>query len=207
MSDAISRALLALEASLIAAMPTCIVSTDFVDFTQRRADELQRGVITLLHVGGDTSSEWETLLTLKLVAQVTVPERTSSQRALRDAELALLQGLRAWINNPGREAPSLQTTGYKTSGQMEFPNGWVAIELTAGPLDLADGEDSEIYPPGMLPGTTSGLPLGELNRVWMGFDLAPRQDQTIHSQWLAENYATPPDLSTLVELPHANNPD
>ncbi len=199
MSDPISRALVALEASLIAAMPTCIVSTDFVDFTQRRAAELQRGVITLLHVGGDRSSEWETMLTLKLVAQVTVPERISSQRALRDAELALLQGLHAWINNPGAAAPSLQTTGYKTSGQMEFPNGWVSIDLTAGPLDLADGDDAEIYPPGMQP--------GNLDRVWMGFDIAPHQDQAVHQQWLAENYITPPDLSTTVELPHANSPD
>lgn len=199
MSDPISRALVALEASLIAAMPSNIVSTEFVDFTQRRAAELQRGVITLLHVGGDRSSEWETMLTLKLVAQVTVPERISSQRALRDAELALLQGLHAWINNPGAAAPSLQTTGYKTSGQMEFPNGWVSIDLTAGPLDLADGDDAEIYPPGMQP--------GELGRVWMGFDLAPHQDKTVHQQWLAEDYTTPPDLSTTVELPHANSPD
>lgn len=199
MSDPISRALVALETSLRAAMPTSIVSADFVDFTQRRAADLQRGVVTLLHVGGDRSSEWETMLTLKLVAQVTVPERISSQRALRDAELALLQGLHAWINNPGSAAPSLQTPGYKTSGQMEFPNGWVSIDLTAGPLDLADGDDAEIYPPGMQP--------GELARVWMGFDLAPHQDQTVHQQWLAEDFTTPPDLSTTVELPHANSPD
>lgn len=203
MSDPISRALVALEASLSAAMPTCIVSADFVDFTHRRAAELQHGVITLLHVGGDRSSEWETMLTLKLVAQVTVPERISSQRALRDAELALLQGLHAWINNPGAAAPSLQTTGYKTSGQMEFPNGWVSIDLTAGPLDLADGDDAEIYPPE----TLSGMSLGDLRRVWMGFDLAPHQDKTVHQQWLAENFSTPPDLSTTVELPHANSPD
>lgn len=196
--SAITRALSQLEDGLRAALPGRVVSTEFVDFAQRRSDELQQGVVTLLLPGGDLG-EWETTLKLTLVGQITVPERTATQRQLRDAEQSMLAQLLAWINNPG-DAPHLQATGFKTSSQMEYPNGWVSIELTAGPLDVTDGaDDSEIYPPGLQPGV--------LQTVHMDIDLQ-HQPASVHQQWLADDYSqAQPTLSTTVELNHANNPN
>lgn len=196
--SAIARALSKLESSLRAALPGRVVSTEFVDFAQRRGDELQQGVVTLLLPGGDLG-DWETTLKLTLVGQITVPERTGTQRQLRDAELAMLAQLQAWISNPG-DTPHLEASGFKTSSQMEYPNGWVSIELSAGPLDVTDGaDDSEIYPPNLQPGV--------LRSVHMDIDMQHQPD-SVHQQWLAGDYSrTQPTLSTTVELNHANNPN
>lgn len=196
--SALARVLYKLENSLRAALPNRVVSTDFVDFAQRRGAELQQGVITLLLPGGDLGS-WETTLKLTLVGQITVPERSGTQHQLRDAELAMLAQLLAWVRNPGN-TPSLEATSFRTSSQMEFPNGWVSIELTAGPLDVVDGaDDSEIYPPNLQPGV--------LRTVHMDIDLQHQSD-AVHQQWLASDYSqAQPTLSTTVEVNHANNPN
>lgn len=194
--SAISRGLSRLEDSLRAALPGRVISTEFVDFAQRRSDELRQGIVTLLLPGGDLDT-WETSLRLTLVGQIAVPERTATQRALRDAEQWLLAELLAWIRNPGNTVPLLASS-FKTSSQMEFPHGWVSIDLVSGPLDLADASDDELYPPNRQP--------GQLQHWQMGIDLPPVAAPDEQAAWVAELAATPPDLSTLVELSHANRP-
>ncbi|EEG08232.1 hypothetical protein [Pseudogulbenkiania ferrooxidans] len=193
MSDPITRALDGLTAGLTAALPDRIVSDQFVDHPGRHRDELERGVVCLLLPSGQLPSEWETELKLTLVGQLAVPERGGTTRQVRDAELELLQQLLAFTRNPGADVPRLNVKGFRTSSQMEFPFGWVALEVTAGPLDLADGTDGEIYPP-----STS---IGTLRTAHIDIDIPPHVSAAEHQKWLDGDYSTStPEMQTHVEL-------
>ncbi|WP_024303322.1 hypothetical protein [Pseudogulbenkiania sp. MAI-1] len=187
MSDPITRALDSITAGLIAALPDRVVSDQFVDHPQRKVEDLHLGVVCLLLPSGSLPSEWETDLKLTLVGQVKVVERGGTTRQVRDAELALLQQLLAFARNPGAGVPRLNVTSFRTSSQMEFPFGWVTLEVTAGPLDLADGADDEIYPPSVV--------IGELKTAHVDIDIRPHEQPSEHNKWLTGDYSTSqPDL-------------
>lgn len=134
MAGELSAAMDALATSLAAACPARIVSRDFVPLAQRSAAELEQGVVAVACIGETRFANYRgreaELGTLRVVvvAQVKVQEQ-SAPSALEDAEFTVAEEIKAWMQQP--LAPPLRqclATGFRQSGQMDHPYGWVAFE-------------------------------------------------------------------------------
>ncbi|MBA8735332.1 hypothetical protein HA051_08255 [Chromobacterium vaccinii] len=181
------RALAALRASLAAALPERIHSASFVDHPQRKPAELEQGVVTAL-LPEIEPGDWDSTLRLRVVGQLQVRKQVCQPQDVETAELALYGQLLAWLRNPGPAVPRLTPRSARFSSQLEFPYGWVALELDMGPLDEADAPDSETYPPNQQP--------GRLLRAHMDVDLAPHETRDEHNKWLHGDYsASRPELT------------
>ncbi|OWY40062.1 hypothetical protein CEK28_04825 [Xenophilus sp. AP218F] len=190
---AAARTLAALRASLAAALPGRIHSPDFVDHPRRQPAELEKGVVTVL-MPDIQPDDWQSNLSLKVVGQVQVHERSSLPHDVEAAELALYSQLVAWLRNPGAGVPRLQARAARFSSQMEFPYGWVALDVSCGPIDDAAGDDGELYPPNLQPGHLSG--------THIDIDLSPHETREEHHKWLNGDYrASQPELT--LETKHA----
>ncbi|MTD32407.1 hypothetical protein [Paludibacterium denitrificans] len=112
MSDIISTTMEALRTNLVSALPGRVMSPDFVDFQQRRLDQLEKGIVTVLLPDMEQTDEWESTLKLMMVGQLAVPERDGTPHDIEVAELALYQQLRAFIRNPGAKRATTQGTSH-----------------------------------------------------------------------------------------------
>lgn len=187
--DAISQVLDRLTAALAAALPARVVTDEFVDHPDRRRDQLEQGVVTVLLPSGELPSEWEARAKLTVVGQVAVAGRGTTTRQVRDAELALLSELLAFARNPVADVPRVEVTGYRTSSQMEHPFGWVALDVWFGPIDLTEPAP---YPP--------NLPIGTLGGIHLDIDVPPHENTEQHDKWLAGDYgASRPDLQADID--------
>lgn len=189
----ISVVLSRIRSALALAIPDRIIATDLVDFPQRKVPELEKGIVTVLLLAADLH-DWDGMLNMKLVGQISVPERTSTKHDIETAELEIFQQLRAFIRNPGPGIPRIQAHQVRFSSQMEFPWGWVSMDIDVGPIDLADGDDSEVYPP--------TVHIGDLKSVHVDIDVHdPLRSRDEHLKWLGgDTSSSKPDLSTQLEL-------
>lgn len=193
------RLLASLRQQLQLALPGRVVARDLQDHPQRPLDQLLQGVVTVI-VPEVQLDPWLETLRLTLVGQLAVPERASSPAAVEDAELQLLQQLLAFVRNPGGELPRLHSPRARLSGQLEYPFGWVALELDCGPLDGSEDDDSQLYPPGRQP--------GQLGGVQLDIDLRGHESRDEHLKWLAGNYQdSQPDLSVEMRLHGTDQPE
>ncbi|OQS44030.1 hypothetical protein [Chromobacterium haemolyticum] len=178
--SAIARTLSTLRRQLALALPDRLISPDLIDHSNRQRDELERGVVTavLPEVAMD---EWQDTLQLKLVGQVAVAERDTTQQDVERAELRMLQQLRAFLRNPGGDLPRLRCERALLSGQFEYPFGWVALDVACGPLDLSDSPDDELYPP--------PVAFGQLTHAHLDIDAPPHESAAEHQKWLAGDYS------------------
>lgn len=194
--DSVSIFLADLLASLTARLPHRIVTGEFINHPERKAAELQSGVVTILLGDIDPDDDaWHAELELKIVGQIKVPERGegSGPAAVQAAELKLWQELMAALRNPGPGFPKLKPGKAKFSCQLEAPYGWVAMPLAVGTIDLATGDESIDYPP-----TTS---IGEFLHLHADLDIEPFASATTHKRWVDEQPATEqPELTATVEL-------
>ena len=191
--DAISLVLSQIRAGLAAALPNRIIATDLVDFPQRKVPELEKGVVTVLLPAMDLR-DWDGTLKMKLVGQLSVPERSSTKHDVETAELVMFQQLRAFIRNPGKGIPRIQAHQVRFSSQMEFPWGWVSMDIDVGPIDFTAYEDSAVYPP--------TATVTDLAGVHVDIDVHdPLRSRDEHLKWLdGDTSSSKPDLSTQLEL-------
>lgn len=182
MSDIISTTMEALRSNLGIALSDRVMSKDFVDFQQRRLDQLEKGIVTVLLPDMEQTDEWESTLKLMMVGQLAVPEREGTPHDIEVAELKLYQQLRAFLRNPGAGVPRLKARRIRFSSQTEFPFGWVSIELECGPLDMAADDDATGYPP--------TVHVSDLKAVNMDIDIPPRDSDAEHQKWLNGDYST-----------------
>jgi hypothetical protein len=198
-SSPIAATLDSLLLSLTAALPERVVTGSFADFSDRRPAEIDKGIVTLILVRSNPEEEsWTEMLHCKLVGQVKVNERSQQPNAVTAAELALYQQLSAWCRNPGTSLPNIHIHGdVLFSGQIEFPVGWVAMDLDIGPIDLGSDDstagDANAYPP--------TVALGSLSGVDVMIDVPPFSSNAAHQQWLAgAPSAEQPDLTAIIQL-------
>lgn len=124
----------ALGASLAAACPGRYVSRSLVPLAQRTAEELEAGVLAVAALGERDFANYRgreaDLGTLRvvIVGQIKVAEE-SPPYVLEDAEFAMAEQVKAFLAAP-LLAPLRQcvASGYRQSGQLEHPYGWVAFE-------------------------------------------------------------------------------
>lgn len=194
MSSLVRRQLDVLRDRFALALPGRTVSRSFYDHAQHRADDLERGVVTLLMRKRRPVDDWSIELELSLIGQLQNPDRDAVPADTENLELELEAELQAICRNPGNDMPRIIVRSVQTSSQIEHPFGWVAMEITVGPIDAAMADDSELYPPTLtLPSSFAGMQVD--------IDIPPHESRTEHERWLERNYASSrPELSTTVEL-------
>ncbi len=126
----------ALKAHLSSQLPTRIVTRSMQDFAERGDEALEKGVVTVVHQGlqdlENIPSELANggLRRVAIIGQLRVGGTEAF--AIEDAEGALYDELLAALDKdclPKALGP-VAITELRQSGQLEFPYGWVAIQLT-----------------------------------------------------------------------------
>lgn len=125
----------ALKNGLSAAMPLRIVGREFRPLAQRRAEELLKGVVTLVNRGEDKYANYLGreaqlgALDVLLIGQLKVDDKASPLDVER-AELALAEEVKAFLRAPlPAGVVDCQAQSFVQSGQLEAPFGWVVFEL------------------------------------------------------------------------------
>lgn len=127
--------LTALASGLQAALPARQVSRSFRPLAQRAVAELEQGVLALVGLGeGDYANyrgreaQLGTVSAL-LIGHLIVAENAEPV-AVEEAELALAEEVKAFLRGTlPAGVTSCLATGFKQSGQLEFPRGWIVFQL------------------------------------------------------------------------------
>lgn len=124
----------ALLAALAAACPARVVSRDLKDFSDRAKADLTAGVFTLISLGESGYPNYngsEAMFgrhRMLLVGQVQLAE-DADPSAVEDAEFAMVEDVKAFVRSLPTNLCSMVMTGFRQSGQLEAPYGWVSIDL------------------------------------------------------------------------------
>jgi len=123
-----------LRTSLATALPTRVVTRDHKDFGERAEADLLAGVVTIVGLGEKGYSQWpgrETqlgTLPVLIVGQLKVAEG-SAPHLVEDAEDTLAEQIKAFCATPPAGLGSLSMTGFRQSGQLEAPYGWISVDV------------------------------------------------------------------------------
>lgn len=126
-----------IRADLALAMPTRVVTRDFLDFAQRSQVDLEAGTLTILTQRESRYANYRGReadlgrLTLAVVGQLKLPE-DALPSAVEDAEFAFAEEVKDWLQGvlPVNLIDLIET---RFSGQMDAPYGWFAMTLEVLP--------------------------------------------------------------------------
>lgn len=131
-----SERLALMQSSMAAAMPARAITRDLKDFSDRASAELSAGVFTLISKGEGGYRNYNGREAMDgrhrmlLVGQIQLGE-DAAPSAVEDAELAMIEDVKAFMRALPVGLCSVVMTGFTQSGQLEVPYGWVVIELEA----------------------------------------------------------------------------
>lgn len=137
MAGEMRGAMVAMVASLAAAMPGRIVRRAFKPMSQINEADQRRGVVALVCQGEDGYANYRGReadlgrLEVLLLAQLRVDDKAEAS-AVEDAEFALAEEVKAWLAG---DLPVRQCLlkDLRQSGQLEAPYGWVVMKLEVRP--------------------------------------------------------------------------
>ena len=133
MSDLSARMNL-IKTLLAAAAPLRVVTREFIDFGMRADADLVKGVYTLISRGEDGYQNFngreamDGVQRITLVGQIRVANNSTTS-SLEDAEFAMVEEIKAFVRARPIELCTLAMKGFTQSGQIEHPDGWIAVEL------------------------------------------------------------------------------
>lgn len=120
--------------ALATALPARVTTRDLMDFSQRDATDLAKGIYTLISAG---ESGYQNLLQrqamdgqakMLLVAQIALAE-SAMPSDTEDAELTMVDEIKTFLRALPPALCRLQVTAFRQSQQLEHPYGWVAFDL------------------------------------------------------------------------------
>ncbi|MBU1692296.1 MAG: hypothetical protein KJ958_05515 [Gammaproteobacteria bacterium] len=123
-----------IKTTLAAAQPLRVVTRSLKDFGDRPEADLVKGIFTLVSQGegGYNNLPGREAMFGKsntvLVGQIMVSE-DSEPVAIESAELAMVEEIKGFVRALPAGIDSLQMKGFRQSGQLEHPYGWVSIDM------------------------------------------------------------------------------
>ncbi len=124
----------ALKDALAARYPARVVTRDLKDGPQRSDAELTAGIYTVVSRGEDGYTNTmgreasDGNHKIGLLGQLKLAENTSPS-AVEDAEGVMVDEIKALLRSRTPLTNSLRAIGFRQSGQIEAPYGWVAFDL------------------------------------------------------------------------------
>jgi hypothetical protein len=125
----------ALKTQMAAAMPTRVVTRDFKDFADRSPADLAAGIVSLIGAGEKGYANYLGRATqlgtvpFVVVGQLVLAEG-SAPSAVEDAEDTLAEQIKTFCRAPGSDLlGGITMTGFRQSGQMDAPYGWIACDI------------------------------------------------------------------------------
>jgi hypothetical protein len=124
----------AIKTALATALPARVITRDLMDFSQRDAADLTKGIYTLVS-GGENG--YQNLLMrqamdgqakMLLVGQIALDE-SAMPSDTENAELTMVDEIKAFLRTLPPALCRLQVTSFRQSQQLEHPYGWVAFDL------------------------------------------------------------------------------
>lgn len=200
--QSVHKTLTELRTRMAAALPHRIVKDDYVDFHERRREELLRGIVSVVLPEVEAIDDWACMAQVTIVGQIEVQTRDGQPSAGELAEQILAGEIRAFLRNTGGDLPHISVTRIGYSAQQEHPQHWCAFKCTMGPINEADDtlQDGQLYPPWVNPTLLAGIRIN--------IDAEPYESKTEQDKWLAGDYSTSqPDATLTVEFNHANTID
>lgn len=129
-----------LKAGLQAAMPTRLVTRTALDFAQRPAADISKGVVTLIALNVNDLAAQRDLqdvagkLNILLLVEFKLGEKATGEQ-VELAEWAAWEEVKAFIQAPGTGLCPLNAMRLMFSAQEKAPYGWIAVELEYSELD------------------------------------------------------------------------
>lgn len=126
----------ALKADLAAGLPGRTVSRSYRPMAQHSDAALQAGVVCVVSMGEEGYANWRGReadlgsVDVAVLGQLCVLEHEAPE-ALEDAELRLAEEIKAVLASDVWTAPvrACVSSGFRQSGQLEFPYGWVVFRV------------------------------------------------------------------------------
>lgn len=132
--DDLSARMAAIAAHFTAGCPSRVVTREFLDFPMQKKADLQKGILTLISLG---ESDYKNLKGracmdgthhMTLTGQLQLGEKESGL-AIETAELELFEEARACLRTLPLALCTLLATGFRQSGQVQKPFGWIVVDL------------------------------------------------------------------------------
>jgi len=127
----------ALVAALAAMYPDRVVTRDLLDFADRPEEDLVKGIYTVVgrREEGYTNTRGREAYygtrRIGLLGQIKVVESSPPTPSVaEDAEGVMIDEVKALMRNRTLEVNTLKLVACTQSGQLEYPYGWVAFDLT-----------------------------------------------------------------------------
>lgn len=130
----LAERMVALKDALATAMPARVVTRKLKDFADRPKADIAAGVLTLVSSGEGGYRNYngreamDGRHRLLLVGQIELAEDSDGE-AIEDAEFAMVEEVKGFMRALPPSLCSLVMTGFRQSGQVEAPYGWVAIDM------------------------------------------------------------------------------
>jgi len=125
----------ALQAVLAAMYPDRVVTRDLLDFADRPEEDLLKGIYTVVARKEDGYSHtmgreaYYGTQFIGLVGQIKV-EDGSTPSVVEDAEGVMIDEIKTLMRSRSMQVNSLLLVACRQSGQIEYPYGWVAFDVT-----------------------------------------------------------------------------
>lgn len=195
MTFAVQDFLDGLKTALAAALPGRTVTDSYLDHAQRDLADLQAGVITILAGSVEPQSEWVDKISFRIIGQIAVDESTQKPGDVQRAELLLYRQIRAFCANPGNKLSAQWIRKARLSNQIEYPFGWIVVEMEQPELDISSDDDALTYPPSLTQAAAFAA-------VKLGIDIEPHASAAQAAAWIAaDGDGEAADQTLLVELP------
>jgi hypothetical protein len=126
----------ALKTAMATALPTRVVTREFMDRALRPAEDLAAGVVSLISLGErdyqnlNDREAMDGTHRILLVGDLMLAEG-STGLAVEQAESALVEEVKAFLRALPADLCNLVATGWRQSGQIEAPFGWVIMDMEA----------------------------------------------------------------------------
>lgn len=129
-----AQRMVALKTALAATLPSRVVTRDLKDFSDRASADLIKGVFTLISIGESGYRNYNGREAMDgrhrilLIGQIVLGEDDAPSK-VEDAELAMVEDIKGFVRALPVGLCSLVMTGFRQSGQLEAPYGWVSIDI------------------------------------------------------------------------------
>lgn len=129
-----------IKSTLAAAYPTRTVTRSMKDFADRKKEELRAGVYTVISMNEGSYQNLPDRAAMDgkhrilLVGQIEVDEKTSPDpESIEEAEFAMVEEIKAFVRALPVGLCGLEMRGFSQSGQLEYPYGWISVNLEVIP--------------------------------------------------------------------------